>query len=95
MTKEGESQVIPEAKKDAALRLKKIAGQVSGIQRMIDEDKYCVEILTQIAAARAAMDRVGLIVLKSHLESCVAEAVRENRTNEAVEEVHKVLQKLL
>jgi len=87
--------LLPEAKKDAALRLRRIAGQVSGIQRMIDEDKYCVDVLTQIAAARAAMDKVGLIVLKSHLESCVAEAVRDNRTSEAVEEVHKVLQKLL
>ncbi|RJQ54934.1 MAG: transcriptional regulator [Actinobacteria bacterium] len=87
--------MLPEAKKDAALRLRRIAGQVSGIQRMIDEDKYCVDVLTQIAAARAAMDKVGLIVLKSHLESCVAEAVRDNRTSEAVEEVHKVLQKLL
>lgn len=87
--------MLAEAKKDAGLRLKRISGQISGIQRMIDEDKYCVDVLTQIAAAKAAIEKVGLIVLKSHMQSCVAGAVREGRTNEAVEELESVLAKFM
>ena len=52
-------------------RLNRIAGQVAGIQRMVDEDKYCVDILTQIAAVRSAIDSVGVELLTSHIESCV------------------------
>lgn len=83
--------MVPETKKDAQLRLKRVAGQVAGIQRMVEEDKYCVDILTQIAAVRAALDKVGLVVLKSHLQNCVADAVKEGRTDEAVEELDQVL----
>jgi len=87
--------VVPETKKDATTRLNRIAGQVGGIQRMVDDEKYCVEILTQIAAVRAALDKVGLVILKSHLQNCVAEAVREGRTNEAVEELNDILLKFV
>ena len=87
--------MVPETKKDATTRLNRIAGQVGGIQRMVDDEKYCVEILTQIAAVRAALDKVGLVILKSHLQNCVAEAVREGRTNEAVEELNDILLKFV
>ena len=52
-------------------RMNRIAGQVSGIQRMIEEDKYCMDVLTQIAAVRSALDAVGTELLTQHLESCV------------------------
>jgi DNA-binding FrmR family transcriptional regulator len=52
-------------------RLNRIAGQVAGIQRMADEDRYCVDILTQIAAVRSALDALGVELLTNHLESCV------------------------
>jgi DNA-binding FrmR family transcriptional regulator len=52
-------------------RANRIAGQVAGIQRMVDEDRYCVDILNQIAAARSALDALGLELLSNHLESCV------------------------
>ena len=52
-------------------RLNRIAGQVGGIQKMVDDDKYCVDILTQIAAARSALDALGVELLTSHIESCV------------------------
>lgn len=83
--------MIPQIKDDVTLRLKRVAGQVGGIQRMVDEDKYCVDVLTQIAAVRAALDKVGLVILKSHLQNCVADAVREGRADEAVEELDQVL----
>lgn len=52
-------------------RLNRIAGQVAGIQRMAEEGRYCVDILTQIAATRSALDAVGVELLTDHLESCV------------------------
>lgn len=52
-------------------RLKRIAGQVAGIQKMIEEDRYCVDVLTQVAAVRSALDAVGVAVLTDHIEGCV------------------------
>jgi DNA-binding FrmR family transcriptional regulator len=52
-------------------RLNRIAGQIAGIQRMAGEGRYCVDILTQIAAVRSALDALGVELLTSHLESCV------------------------
>ena len=55
-------------------RLKRIAGQVGGLLRMVDEDRYCVEVLTQIEAVRAALHKVGEQVLRDHVSHCVAGA---------------------
>ena len=52
-------------------RVNRIAGQVGGIQRMIDDNKYCVDILNQIAAVRSALDALGVEMLTTHLETCV------------------------
>ena len=57
-------------------RLKRIEGQVRGLVRMVEEERYCVDILTQIRAARAALKRVEESVLRDHVEHCVAEALR-------------------
>ncbi len=53
------------------VRIKRIAGQVAGVQRMIEEDRYCVDILNQISAVRSALDALGVELLTNHLESCV------------------------
>ena len=58
-------------RKDLKVRLNRISGQISGIGRMIDEDKYCVDILNQIAAVRSALNSLGIKMLTEHLESCV------------------------
>lgn len=58
-------------------RLKRIEGQVRGIARMIDEDKYCIDILTQVAAVNSAMHALSLGLLESHLTHCVADAARQ------------------
>ena len=60
-----------EARKKVKSRVNRIAGQVAGIQRMVDEDRYCVDILNQIAAARSALDALGVELLTRHLEGCV------------------------
>lgn len=60
-----------ERQKKLTRRLNRIAGQVAGIQRMVEEDRYCVDILTQIAAVRSALDSLGVELLTQHIGSCV------------------------
>ena len=57
-------------------RLKRAKGQLAGIERMVEEDRYCVDVLVQIAAVRAALSKVASLMLDVHLATCVAEAVR-------------------
>lgn len=59
-------------------RLKRIEGQVKGIQKMVDEDRYCVDILVQISAIRSAINKVGTIILENHVRGCVSESIRNN-----------------
>lgn len=61
-----------DVRKQLLSRANRVAGQVAGVQRMIAEDRYCVDVLHQIAAARSALDRLGVELLTRHLESCVA-----------------------
>ena len=61
-------------KDNYAKRLRRIEGQVRGIARMIEEDKYCIDVLTQVSAATKALETVALSLLGDHLEHCVAEA---------------------
>lgn len=60
-----------EADKKISSRVNRVVGQVAGIQRMVEEGRYCVDILNQIAAARSALDALGVELLTRHLESCV------------------------
>ena len=61
-----------DTKKRVKTRVKRIAGQVAGVERMLDEDRYCVDVLHQLAAVRSALDAVGVELITAHLESCVA-----------------------
>ncbi|MBP2638911.1 MAG: csoR 1, partial [Firmicutes bacterium] len=71
---------------DIKKRLRRINGQIGGIEKMVDEHRYCVDVLQQIMAARAALNQVALIMIESHTKSCVVNAIKENRTEQAVEE---------
>jgi DNA-binding FrmR family transcriptional regulator len=62
------------AKKSVSARLKRIEGQVGGLQRMVDDDRYCVDVLTQISAIRAALHKVEGEILRDHVSHCVANA---------------------
>ena len=64
-------------KENLLKRLKRAEGQVRGIQRMIEEDTYCIDVLTQVSAATKALETVALGLLDDHLSHCVAEATRE------------------
>ncbi len=74
-------------------RMNRIAGQVAGIQRMLDDNRYCGDILTQIAAVESALQSVGYLVLQEHMRSCVAEGVREGR-DEMLDEAVVLMKKL-
>ncbi|MBA2427990.1 MAG: metal-sensitive transcriptional regulator, partial [Actinobacteria bacterium] len=63
-----------ENKEDLLARLKRIEGQMRGLQRMVEEDKYCIDILTQITAANKALNKVAIALLEDHMKHCVAEA---------------------
>lgn len=79
--------VAPEAKEDALRRLKYIDGHLSGIRRMVEQDKYCVDILKQSFAVRRAIQRMEMTLLEGHLHSCVIEGVREGREDRVLEEL--------
>lgn len=78
---------------DALKRLRRAEGQVRGVIRMVEEETYCVDILTQISAARSALRKAGLSILKRHVESCVSNAVRsgEDEGEALIDELMMVL----
>lgn len=80
---------------DALKRLKRAQGQVNGIIRMVEENKYCVDILTQISAARAALDKAGMVILKNHIKNCVSDAIvqGDEEGKAIIEELMGVLEK--
>ncbi|MGH3171162.1 MAG: metal-sensitive transcriptional regulator [Trebonia sp.] len=86
------------ADKDKYLnRLRRIEGQVRGLQRMVDEDKYCIDILTQISAVNSALQSVALGLLEDHLGHCVAQAVAEggDTATEKVREASDAIERLV
>ena len=81
-------------KKSLITRLKRIEGQIRGLERMIDEDAYCPDILTQSMAAAAALNSFNREVLSTHIKTCVMNDVR-NGNDASVEELVKLLQKMM
>jgi DNA-binding FrmR family transcriptional regulator len=66
-----------ENKESVQTRLRRIEGQVRGLQRMVDEDAYCIDVLTQVSAATRALQGVALELLETHLDHCVRDAINE------------------
>ncbi|HAI21390.1 MAG TPA: hypothetical protein DCM14_05800 [Clostridiales bacterium UBA8153] len=73
------------------MRLKKIEGQVRGLQRMLDEDRYCVDVLTQLVAVSQGLRSITRKVAERHARGCVSRAIVEGRGAEAVDELVRVL----
>lgn len=74
-------------KQDALNRLKTVRGHVDGIVRMVEEDAYCVDLMKQISAAQASLERVNRLVLHNHLETCFTRAVGTGAGEAAIEEL--------
>lgn len=83
-----------EAKKDATTRLKKIEGQIRGIIRMVEDEKYCIDVINQITAAEKALKGVSRVIMKRHVESCVTHAIVQGDgrgvINELVDTIYKI-----
>ena len=77
-------------------RLRRIEGQVRGIQRMVDEEAYCVDILTQISSVVSASEKVATILLKDHVEHCVRESIEKGESaDEKIEELTAAVERFL
>jgi CsoR family transcriptional regulator, copper-sensing transcriptional repressor len=74
-----------ESKHDLLRRMSRVSGQIGGIERMIEEERYCIDVLTQISAAQAALDKVALGLLNDHTRSCLAEGKASERPAQAEE----------
>lgn len=80
--------------KDLLNRLNRIEGQIRGIKGMVEKDAYCVDILTQSAAANAALNSFNKALLSNHIHTCVADGIREGN-DEVIDELVKMIQKLM
>lgn len=82
--------------KDALVqRLRKIEGQARGIQKMIDEDRYCPDIIQQLTALSHAAEEVSLLLLQDHIEGCVADAIREQGGEPMIRELIEVVRRCM
>ncbi len=70
-----------ETKKDILPRLRKIEGQVKGIHKMVEKERYCIDIINQVTAAQRALDQVNLKVMQRHIESCVTNAINTHASS--------------
>jgi CsoR family transcriptional regulator, copper-sensing transcriptional repressor len=85
-------------KDDYGKRLRRIEGQVRGLQRMIDEDTYCIDILTQVSAVTKALQSVAVGLLDEHMRHCVSDATRgddPNRADEMITEATRAIERLV
>ena len=87
MAANGQDEKISDAKRDAVKRLNYIEGHLAGIRRMVEDDKYCVDILKQTFAVRRAIQKLESNMLEGHLHSCVIDGVKEGREDEVLGEL--------
>lgn len=79
----------------ALTSLKTAKGQIEGIIKMMEEDRYCVDISNQIIAAQALLKKANILVLKQHIHHCVRDAVRHEKGDEKIEEIIDILEKII
>ena len=79
--------INPAVKKEALTRLRRVEGQVRGIMKMVEEEKYCIDIINQVTAAEKALSGVARIVMKRHVESCVSSAIVQGKGQKMIDEL--------
>jgi DNA-binding FrmR family transcriptional regulator len=84
-----------EDKDQVLTRLRRIEGQVRGIHKMVEADRYCIDVLTQVAAVKAALESVSLTLLNDHMEHCVADAIQSGDGAEKVKELSAAVKRLV
>jgi len=86
---------VHKKREEVIKRLARIEGHLRGVKRMVEENKSCPEVLLQLAAVRAALDKVGRIVFEDHVETCVSKAIKEGAGESAVAELKEALARFL
>ena len=81
--------------KDLLKRLNRIEGQVRGIKAMVEDERYCVDILNQVSAVQAALNGFSRVLLSNHIKTCVIDEIEAGNAEETVEELCKTIQKLM
>ena len=79
--------MLPEVKADTQKRLNYIQGHLEGIRRMVEEEKYCVDIMKQLYAVRRAVEKLETVLLDGHLHTCVAEGLKDGHGDEVIQEL--------
>ncbi|GAB4261779.1 hypothetical protein Tfer_0806 [Thermincola ferriacetica] len=82
-------------KKNLLNGLKTVEGQIRGIAKMVEEDRYCVDLLIQLAAVKARINKIGLSIIESHTRGCVSAAIRKGEGDERIEELVDVISKFI
>ena len=84
------------ADKNAVIsRLNRIEGQIRGIKNMVEQDKYCVDVLIQVAAARSALNSLGAVILESHIQGCVKDAIQSDKSDKIIIDLAELINKYL
>lgn len=89
----GQDSVVQPHKLTLLKRLNRVEGQVRGVAQMIQDDRYCVDVLTQVAAIQSALDAVALQLLEDHTRGCVSDAVKADRGDQAIVELMTVVKR--
>ena len=76
-------------------RLKRVEGQVGGVVRMVDERRYCIDIIQQLTAARRAIDEVSLQIMKGHINHCVSEAIKKREGAQKIDELMQTIHRFV
>jgi DNA-binding FrmR family transcriptional regulator len=93
---EGHTHGYSKEKQALARRLRRIEGQVRGVEQMVEADRYCIDVLTQISAAQAALDKVALILMEQHAAHCVVggpDELKDERTEELMSAVARLMRR--
>ena len=89
------SQTGTRHEQEIASRLRRASGQLSGVLRMYEDGRYCIDVLDQLAAVRAACDAVGVLILEDHIRACVREAIEAGAADEKVDELVSSIRRYL
>lgn len=95
-TRRGYTELVDEdSRKNVMMRLRRIEGQVRGVQRMIEEEADCGEVLNQVAAIKSAVNQVGLLVFENHARDCIKTAIAEDPDGDSLKEIVGMMGRLI
>ena len=92
--KHGGLRHLPQMKRDILRRIRTVRGHLEGIETMVEDERYCVEILKQIAAVQASLSQVAQMLTKGHMQTCLTEAIQSGKGEEKIEELMEVFKYL-